>query len=74
MDLAVCKRKALLVATPGQPEQEYLVDLFAERYQFETCCQDELFELDFKSIKENGIWNYPYEKDRLKNVLALCLD
>ena len=74
MDLAVCKRKALLVATPGQPEQEYLVDLFAERYQFETCCQDELFELDFKSIKENGIWNYPYEKDKLKNVLALCLD
>lgn len=34
MDLASLKKKALLIPTPGQKEQEYLAEFWAERYGF----------------------------------------
>ena len=40
MDLVTLGRKAILVPTPGQPEQEYLAVYFSEKYNFITCQQN----------------------------------
>lgn len=40
MDLAAIGRKAVLIPTPGQTEQEYLGAYFAERHGFLTMAQD----------------------------------
>ena len=40
MDLVILGRKAILIPTPGQPEQEYLAAYFSEKYAFVTCSQN----------------------------------
>jgi UDP:flavonoid glycosyltransferase YjiC (YdhE family) len=42
MDLAVLGKKALLIPTPGQSEQEYLAAYLKEKKYFQTCTQDAL--------------------------------
>ena len=42
MDLFYCNKKALLIPTPGQYEQEYLADRMAARFGFETMSQQKL--------------------------------
>lgn len=42
MDLAVLGKKALLIPTPGQTEQEYLAEYLKERKYFNTCTQEAL--------------------------------
>ncbi|MDD4149943.1 MAG: glycosyltransferase [Bacteroidales bacterium] len=73
MDLAVCQRKAVLVPTPGQPEQEYLAKLFESKFGFIVCEQHKIKGLELVNIKLDDSWNYPYDTDKLKNVLDLCL-
>lgn len=42
MDLMALNRKALLIATPGQIEQEYLAQRFQEKFGFSTIHQSEI--------------------------------
>jgi hypothetical protein len=42
MDLAILGKKALLIPTPGQTEQEYLARYLKEKKYFATSAQDEL--------------------------------
>jgi len=42
MDLHVMKKRALLVPTPGQTEQEYLAEYHAKQGTHEASCQDKL--------------------------------
>jgi UDP-N-acetylglucosamine:LPS N-acetylglucosamine transferase len=42
MDLAVLGKKALLIPTPGQTEQEYLAAYLKEKKYFNTCTQETL--------------------------------
>ena len=42
MDLALLQKKALIIPTPGQTEQEYLAGYLASKGMFLTCSQDEL--------------------------------
>jgi UDP-N-acetylglucosamine:LPS N-acetylglucosamine transferase len=42
MDLAVLRKKAMIIPTPGQTEQEYLAGYLAEKGLFLACSQDEL--------------------------------
>ncbi len=42
MDLVLLQKKALIIPTPGQTEQEYLADYLAGKGMFLTCRQDEL--------------------------------
>jgi UDP:flavonoid glycosyltransferase YjiC (YdhE family) len=42
MDLAVLGKKALLIPTPGQTEQEYLAVYLKEKKYFSTCTQESL--------------------------------
>ena len=39
MDLAELRKKALIIPTPGQTEQEYLADYLAEKGMFLSCSQ-----------------------------------
>ncbi|MDD2385892.1 MAG: glycosyltransferase [Bacteroidales bacterium] len=73
MDLAACQRKAVLVPTPGQPEQEYLAKLFESKFGFVVCEQNRITELQLENVKLDDSWDYPYDIDKLKNVLDLCL-
>ncbi|MBN2778143.1 MAG: hypothetical protein JXR36_10890 [Bacteroidales bacterium] len=73
MDLAACNRKAVLVPTPGQPEQEYLAENFVSRFGFVACQQNEIAILNIEHIEPNSYWDYPYDSENLKKVLDLCL-
>jgi predicted glycosyltransferase len=42
MELLALQRSALLVPTPGQTEQEYLADYYAQEGLFDACPQEEL--------------------------------
>lgn len=42
MDLALLKKKALIIPTPGQTEQEYLAAYLSSKGMFLACSQDEL--------------------------------
>jgi predicted glycosyltransferase len=42
MDLAVLGKKALLIPTPGQTEQEYLAAYLSKKKYFHTCAQKQL--------------------------------
>jgi UDP:flavonoid glycosyltransferase YjiC (YdhE family) len=50
MDLALLKKKALILPTPDQIEQEYLAGYLAGKGLFKTCAQD---ELDLESAIED---------------------
>ena len=50
MDLALMQKKALIIPTPGQTEQEYLAGYLAGKGMFLSCIQD---ELDIKSALED---------------------
>ncbi|MBK7410276.1 MAG: hypothetical protein IPJ40_20795 [Saprospirales bacterium] len=58
MDLAVLNKKALLVSTPGQPEQEYLAQYGLEKGWYYTQTQD---QLDLKKGLE--------EADKLEGIV-----
>lgn len=51
MDLLAIEQNAVLVATPGQTEQEYLAKYLSEKRIFKTMLQD---ELDLKKILKNS--------------------
>lgn len=59
-DLAALGRRAVLVPTPKQPEQEYLAEYFSRTFGFVTCSQEKLPELNFSDISFDGNWNYNY--------------
>ena len=42
MDLVLLQKKAMIIPTPGQTEQEYLAAYLAGKGVFLTCGQDEL--------------------------------
>ena len=59
-DLAALGRRAVLVPTPRQPEQEYLADRFREKFGFVVYAQNRLSMIDFSSISYDSIWKYDY--------------
>lgn len=71
MDLALMHKKALLIPTPGQTEQEYLAEYLAGKGMFMACNQDALnLESAIKMLSEfNPEFNLP-AKDLLANELA----
>lgn len=57
-DLAALGRRAVLVPTPRQPEQEYLAARFHDKFGFVTFAQDELLQVDISGTPYDSIWNY----------------
>lgn len=54
MDLVALHRKALLIPTIGQIEQEYLAKLFSQRHGFKTISQDKLHAVSLKNYFNNA--------------------
>ncbi len=75
MDLSVFGSKALLVPTPGQPEQEYLAELFKERKWCYSVNQKE-FDLKKdieKSFTYEGIPGFFANEKELKDTVDYLL-
>jgi len=76
MDLFFLQKKALLIPTPGQTEQEYLAERFQKKNIFYHQKQDELnLEKAFQEIKNyTGFATDSSEKDLLKKAITELLD
>lgn len=76
MDLYYLKRKAVLVPTPGQTEQEYLAEHFHNLYKF-PMYQQNTFIKNFKLPQDGMRWNSTAESNisfsELKNYLTEIL-
>lgn len=57
-DLASLGRRAVLVPTPRQPEQEYLAEYFRNMFDFVVYRQEELANVNFSGISYDINWNY----------------
>ncbi|MDA3909805.1 MAG: glycosyltransferase [Bacteroidales bacterium] len=72
MDLFEIGRKAIIIPTPGQTEQVYLADYFAEHYDFKVISQKALDDsVQFKTV-DCGTWFHPAmstDKDRLRQTV-----
>jgi len=77
MDLAILKKKAILIPTPGQTEQEYLAKyLFKENYFFSVeednfSIADSTEKADHFQFKELNTFNEKYKKIVSDFVLSL---
>ncbi len=73
MDLIVTGNTALLIPTPGQPEQEYLAEYLSGKFGFTSVLQDMFPVFDLKkanTVKTNGVF---YNMDAMKKILDLHL-
>lgn len=59
-DLAALGRRAVLVPTPRQPEQEYLASRFHEKFGFVSFSQGDLSQVNFSDISYDSMWKYDY--------------
>ncbi len=59
-DLAALGRRAVLVPTPKQPEQEYLAEHFKVKFGFVAYSQEELIGVNFSEISYDKEWKYDY--------------
>ncbi|MGM0649717.1 MAG: glycosyltransferase, partial [Bacteroidota bacterium] len=56
MDLHVLKRKAILIPTPGQTEQEYLAGYFQKRFNFKVIDQKKIHASELFKPDHCGEW------------------
>ena len=71
MDMAALGKKSILVATPGQPEQEYLAKYLAQK-QFAFCIRQEQFSLS-KALKQAGLFEYRMNDYLKQSKLSLFI-
>jgi UDP-N-acetylglucosamine transferase subunit ALG13 len=72
MDLAVLKKKSILIPTPGQTEQEYLAKYLMER-NFAFCVEQKKFRLKHAlDLARNFVYNpiVDCEEGRLKKIVS----
>jgi len=72
MDLAVVGKSAVLVPTPGQPEQEYLADYYKEIFNFEVCYQRDLKKLELDKLKVKS-FTFEFNPTQVQTVLSEIL-
>ena len=70
MDLAVTGRKAVLVPTPGQTEQEYLAN-YLEKKKIYFSATQESFDLDkvLKNAANYSGMSIPFNKPELAEII-----
>jgi UDP-N-acetylglucosamine transferase subunit ALG13 len=72
MDLAVLKKKSILVATPGQTEQEYLAKHLMKK-NFALCIDQKKFRLK-NALELSGNFNYQFQDFSSENCLKGAVD
>lgn len=74
MDLAVLGKKAILIPTPGQTEQEYLAQRFFEKGIFYTQKQAELnLPMALEKVHAFTGLDYQHSQKALKNAIKIML-
>ncbi|MEA1874832.1 MAG: glycosyltransferase [Bacteroidota bacterium] len=76
MDLFEMGRKAIIIPTPGQTEQEYLANYFMDHYNFKAISQNAFSENVQLEPEHCGKWSHPAmssSKDRLKQLVLNLL-
>jgi hypothetical protein len=71
MDLAILNKKAILIPTPGQTEQEYLAELVMQKGWFYTQKQ-KTFDLTMALEKTKSYEGITVQTDR--QILELAVD
>ncbi|MDR2009622.1 MAG: hypothetical protein LBQ22_03995 [Bacteroidales bacterium] len=69
MDLVNIGRRAILVSTPEQPEQEYLASRLSLKHGFVKINQNDLKNTDFTSIKYDELWNFGNDLDNIGKII-----
>ena len=70
MDLVVLRKKAILIPTPGQKEQEYLAEyLFQKQYFFSTQQKNFLIEDAIKKADSFHFKSFDFNKDEYKKTI-----
>jgi uncharacterized protein (TIGR00661 family) len=72
MDLAVLKKKSILVPTPGQTEQEYLAKHLMEK-KFALCINQKKFHLK-AALNLSSFFNYDFTSFPSENLLENAVD
>lgn len=72
MDLANIGRRAILIPTPEQPEQEYLALRLSQVHGFIKFSQNDLEDINLDSLNYEESWNFNNKK-LLKEIINLCL-
>ncbi|HOZ29855.1 MAG TPA: glycosyltransferase [Bacteroidales bacterium] len=72
MDLITIGKNAILVPTPGQPEQEYLGQ-YLQKYGFKYLEQKDILDFDFNSINLPTLKAFAQNSMHLKKILDLYL-
>ena len=65
MDLARIKRKAVIVPTPGQTEQEYLTEHLSENFGFKAVSQKQFEKFDIEKLHFNENWHITEDNNAL---------
>lgn len=74
MDLAVCGKKALLIPTPGQTEQEYLSEYLREKEYFNISTQEKLdLATQIPLSLSSGFKPGPVSESRIGSLLDAIL-
>ncbi|HQP03925.1 MAG TPA: glycosyltransferase family protein [Bacteroidales bacterium] len=77
MDLALCRKKAIIVPTPGQSEQEYLARMLEEKYGFTTISQNSLPNFEWKLAERSIEWNFPTQllfKEKICSIIDQIIE
>lgn len=70
MDLISLNKKAILIPTPGQIEQEYLAKRMSEQFDFTTYSQKDFIDSQINYDSSNNHFEYKYEKTHLINFFS----
>ncbi|MDL2261987.1 hypothetical protein LJC11_00605 [Bacteroidales bacterium OttesenSCG-928-I21] len=68
MDLVNIGRRAILIPTPGQSEQEYLALRLSEKHAFVSINQYELNPTSF-DVEYDEVWKFENNPNKMKNIL-----
>ena len=69
MDLWYLKRKAILVPTPGQPEQIYLANYLKTQFGFITVNQKNLLHSNFTKLEFDATWSHAHNTNEFQSVI-----
>lgn len=73
MDIFAIGKNALIIPTPGQPEQEYLAKYLSGKYGFIGMSQNEFAHADLSTIEFPKTTQNEYDGHALKKILDLHL-
>ena len=73
MDILSLNRRAILVSTPKQPEQEYIASRLSKNYGFIKIDQKNLHNINLSELNYEDFCNFDNDKISLQKIIETCL-